>query len=415
MIKGIGLLILLMVINAGCSTTKSTVSEAHGYSIIQADIKYLASDKLEGRATGTKGEVKAAKYIAKRFKKLGLKPMGTDGYYQEFSVSNAMNPHGVDFSADGSDAITGSNVIGFLDKGADRTVIVGAHFDHLGMGDFGSLHAGEADIHNGADDNASGTAGLFYLAEKLNSYPGNDNYLFIAFSGEEKGLWGSNYYSKNPTVDLSKVNYMLNMDMIGRLNAEKKLAINAVGTSPAWIPLLETIDVDGISVVTSESGFGASDHTSFYLQDIPVLHFFTGAHEDYHKPTDDEHKINYPGLLSVLSYMETVIRELDDDPKLVFTATKDQDQSGRTSFKVTLGVLPDYLFDGKGMRIDGVKADRPAFNAGIEKGDVVIQMGDLPIESMEGYMQALQKFEPGQTIEVVVLRGAEELIKNVTF
>jgi Zn-dependent M28 family amino/carboxypeptidase len=193
---------------------------------------------------------------------------------------------------------TGNNVLGYIDNHAPQTIVIGAHYDHLGYGIEGSLYRGETkEIHNGADDNASGTAALIEIARLLkgSSYTGS-NYLFIAFSGEEMGLLGSNFLVKHLPLAKEQINYMLNMDMVGRIKPDEAvLLINGVGTSPEWKTAMAQINVEGLKIKTTESGVGPSDHTSFYLQDIPVLHFFSGTHSDYHKPSDDADKINYKG------------------------------------------------------------------------------------------------------------------------
>lgn len=383
---------------------------------IEADIRFLASDALEGRSTGEMGEKVAAEYIAARFRSLGLLPAGENGtFYQSFSAS-AANPHTLDFSDSSGQTVNGLNVVGMIDNAGDNVIVIGAHYDHLGYGEFfGSLHDGEPAIHNGADDNASGVAVLLQLAEICASQFSHSDFLFIAFSGEERGLWGSNYFVKHPTIDLSNVNYMLNYDMVGRLNEEKKLSINGVGTAPEWMPALEAIAVDGISIVTTEGGVGASDHTSFYFAGIPAVHFFTGQHMDYHKPTDDADLINFEGTTSVTLFSAELIDNLAGTPELTFQQTKDEREASARDFKVTLGVMPDYLYNEGGMRIDGVRTDRPAYNAGLLKGDIIIRMGDLEIEDMEGYMRALGEFEPGQTIDVEVKRDDQVIVREVTF
>jgi Zn-dependent M28 family amino/carboxypeptidase len=383
---------------------------------MQKDMEYLASDKLEGREIGTAGEATAAKYLAKRFKKLGLEAKGTDGYFQELSVKPRYNPH-AKVQADTSKAITGRNVIGFMDNGAPTTIIIGAHFDHLGYGGEGSLYEGDTpEIHNGADDNASGVVLLLQLAESLNGKYPNNNYLFIAFSGEEKGLWGSNWFTKNPTIDLSTVNYMINMDMVGRLDEDKKLAVYGNGTSPTWTPILEAIGKDrGFDLKFHPGGVGPSDHTSFYLKDMPVLHFFTGQHADYHKPTDDFDKINYEGIKEVQGFIEDVIAQCDSKGKLEFTKTKDEDSEKAPKYSVVLGVIPDYMYDGKGMLISGVREGRPAEKAGLENGDIVIKMGDYEVADMMGYMNALGKFKKGDKTKVIVKRGEKEMEFEVEF
>ncbi|MBL7941357.1 MAG: M20/M25/M40 family metallo-hydrolase, partial [Flavobacteriales bacterium] len=269
-------------------------------------------------------------------------------------------------------------------------------------------------IHNGADDNASGVAGLLELARRL-SQPGapkSNNYLFIAFSAEEKGLIGSKYYCENPTIDLSTVNYMLNMDMIGRYVEANGLAIYGTGTSPSWIPVLDKIK---IKQVRTESGTGPSDHTSFYLKNIPVLHFFTGQHEDYHKPSDDSYKINYTGIDVVLGVVEDVINAMDKQGKLAFTKTVDSTPSAN-DFKVTLGVIPDYMYNnGDGMRIDGTKEGRPAAIAGLIQGDIITRIGEYPVTDVYSYMECLGKFSKGDQTTVTIKRNGEELVLPVTW
>lgn len=381
------------------------------------DASVLAHDSLQGRETGTEYERKAADYIAKRFSNLNLRPMGKEEYFQDFHFQKSANPHqeAVFSEENSSDTRSGRNVIGFLDNKARTTVVIGAHYDHLGMGGSSSLHRGEPDIHNGADDNASGVAVMLNLAATLQAKgaPKNNNFLFIAFSGEEEGLLGSNYFTKNPTIDLKSVNYMLNMDMVGRLNDEKVVAVYGVGTSPVLSEVVERNKKE-LKINKIESGVGPSDHTSFYLVDIPVLHFFTGQHEDYHRPSDDVEKLNIPGMEMISEYIYRIIQDLDAEEKLTFTKTKNESEMV-PEFKVTLGVVPDYLFDGKGMRIDGTSEDKPAQNAGMQKGDVVKKMGTIEIDDMMSYMKALSEFEKGQTIKVTIERNGEEQELEVTF
>lgn len=312
---------------------------------------------------------------------------------------------------------SGHNVIGYIDNHAENIIVIGAHYDHLGYGGHESLYRGERAIHNGADDNASGTSALIELARKLKGSSLNKyNYMFIAFSGEEKGLLGSNYFVKHPTIDLKKVNYMLNMDMVGRLKpTDHVLLINGAGTSPSWDSLLNNIKVDSLRIKTTASGVGPSDHTSFYLEGIPVLHFFSGTHSDYHKPSDDEPLINYNGMVSIFHFMNDLIDQTNNLPKLAFTKTNDSNNEDAPRFKVTLGVVPDYAFEGSGMRIDGVTEGRPAAAAGLLKGDVVIQMGEEKVTDMMSYMKALSKFKKGDTIKVKVDRAKEIVEKEVTF
>ncbi len=380
---------------------------------LRSDVTFLADDRMEGRAIGTKGEQMAADYIAGRFVAIGVSAKGTDGYFQSFSRKREPNPHST--APVDTGRVTGRNVLAFIDNAAATTVVIGAHYDHLGYGEEGSLHSGDKEIHNGADDNASGVAVLLQLAQKLKSGPKGNNYLFIAFSGEENGLWGSTFFTREPTVELGSVNYMINMDMVGRLNDESTLAVNGVGTSPLWKPTVEELGNGRFKFVFSESGIGPSDHTSFYLKDIPVLHFFTGQHDDYHKPTDDVDKVNFEGMLKVGGLIYNIVVALDDDGRLQFVKTKDEDSRKAPKFSVTLGVVPDYLHDGKGMRISGVKEDRPAANAKLQEGDIVIRLGDIEVIDMMSYMKGLASFKKGDRTTVVVIRDGKQLKRKVKF
>ena len=254
---------------------------------------------------------------------------------------------------------------------------------------------------------------MLNLASKLKNANKNNNYLFMAFSGEEMGLLGSNYFVKNATINLDSVNYMLNMDMVGRLKQDSTLAVYGVGTTPIFKQVINASN-NKFKLIEKESGVGPSDHTSFYLSDIPVLHFFTGQHEDYHKPGDDYDKLNYEGMEAISNYIFEIITDLDDNGELAFRKTKNEsDEAPR--FKVTLGVVPDYMFDGEGMRIDGVSEDKPAQKAGLLKGDIVIQLGEHKVKDMMGYMVALSKFEKGSTTTAKIVREGKTIETEVTF
>lgn len=382
---------------------------------IKEDVSFLADDQLEGRQTGTEGEKKAAEYIAKRMKEMGLDSKGTDTFYQEFSFLPKTDPHSeVEFTKNQDGTITGRNVIGYIDNKAENTVIIGAHFDHLGYGGEGSLFRDSIKaVHNGADDNASGTAVMLDLARKLKGKNTNNNYLFMAFSGEEMGLLGSNYFVKNPTIDTKAVSYMINMDMVGRLKKDSTLAVYGTGTSPMFKQVLNAHN-NKFKLIENESGVGPSDHTSFYLADIPVLHFFTGQHSDYHKPGDDAEKLNYKGMEKISEYIFDVISDLNDNGKLAFRKTKNESES-TPRFKVGLGVVPDYLFDGKGMRIDGISEGKPAQKAGLQKGDIVIKLGDSLVTNMMSYMRALSVFDKGDKTKAIVKRGDTNINVSIQF
>ena len=311
----------------------------------------------------------------------------------------------------------GHNVIAYIDNMADQTVVIGAHYDHLGWGESGgSLYRGEPAIHNGADDNASGVALMLELAKEIKDQglKGN-NYLFIAFSGEELGLYGSKSFVQHATIDTSKINYMINFDMVGRLDEENTMAVNGVGTTPLFKEKALGIQEGNIKVKTTESGMGPSDHASFYVAGKPVLHFYTGNNPDYHKPSDDPFLINYKGMTQIFDYTYALIADLDDEGKFEFVKTKDSDNRNAPRFSVTLGVVPDYMYDGIGMRIDGVTEGKPAHGAGVLTGDVVKQLGDIEVTDMMAYMTALSKFKPGQSTIVKVLRDEKILELPIQF
>lgn len=271
-------------------------------------ITYLASDKMKGRQTGSPEIEQAAQYIEGEFKKYGLTAKGEKGFRQTFDakVRRIVVPDSIR-KAD--------NIIGFLDNGARKTIVIGAHYDHLGFGELGTrdtLNIGK--IHNGADDNASGVAGLLELAKHYskNKEKENFNFLFIAFGAEEWGLLGSKHFVENPTIALENIHWMLNMDMIGRYNPDNGLAIIGYGTSTAFEEIFKNLSSD-LHYYTSREGKGGSDQTSFYNKRIPVLFFHTGGHDDYHKSTDDTERINFEALKSIL---ELEIQILDNSMKI---------------------------------------------------------------------------------------------------
>jgi hypothetical protein len=314
---------------------------------------------------------------------------------------------------------TGHNVIGYINNNAPTTIVVGAHYDHLGYGeDHNSLFAGTVpEIHNGADDNASGTGALIEVSKLLigNKKIKNNNYLFIAFSGEELGLFGSKYFTENPTIDFSKINYMINMDMIGRLkDSTKGLNIGGYGTSPQWESLLTQKD-PFFNITKDSSGTGPSDHSSFYRKGIPVLFFFTGTHGDYHKPSDDANKINFGGELQIIKFIASIIEKANNKGQLTFTKTREIPMSSKSSFKVSLGIMPDYTYSGDGIRADGVTDGKLAQRIGIIAGDIILQIGNYTFSDMQSYMGTLNKFSKGEAAKVKVKRGNKEIFFDVVF
>jgi hypothetical protein len=382
---------------------------------IKQHITYLASDELEGRAPGTKGEKLAYQYVIQQFENYGIAAKGEKGYLQTFTYKKNIHPHGGKSSGK---KVRANNVIGYLDNNAEKTIVIGAHYDHLGNNDHhSSLDKNtKGAIHNGADDNASGVAGILELAQyfSTNNLKENSNFLFIAFSAEEDGLIGSKYFTKHATIDLTKITCMINMDMVGRLNdSTKNLLVYGIGTSSDYGSIFSTIN-HPFNLIHDSSGVGPSDHTSFYLKNIPVLHFFTGQHTDYHKPTDDADKINYNGTLEVIHFIKEIATNIAEQPKLNFTATKSKAKEA-VSFKVTLGIMPDYAFQDKGVKIDAVTNGKPAQIAGIKTGDIIISINNELVKDVYEYMKQLANFSKGDETVVTIQREKKLIDFKVKF
>lgn len=304
------------------------------------------------------------------------------------------------------------NVIAYLNNNAANTVIIGAHYDHLGYGEdksaLDTFHA----IHNGADDNASGTAALLELARMLKTKaPANNNYLFIHFSGEELGLLGSKYWLENQTVKITP-NYMINMDMVGRYDTSHKLTVGGYGTSPVWGEVWKGMNTPLI-VKFDSTGSGPSDHASFYRANIPVQFFFTGSHPDYHKISDDADKINYDAQKDIVKLIYELISRTDAKGKLSFAKTTEPQMGQTRRFTVSLGVIPDYGYSGTGMRIDGVSPGKLAEKLGLQAGDILLQLGEFKFVDVMSYMQALGKFNKGDKTQLRIKRGNEEKVFEV--
>lgn len=392
----------------------SVSSQQTNQESFKKDVEYLASEKLEGRFPGTNGEQLAANYIAEKFEKLGLTKL-TDSYFQSFNFTLPSSPHEeVKFNQDTDTKINAKNIIAFIDNKKKNTVIIGAHYDHIGYGGQYSLDRGINEIHNGADDNASGTAMLLSLAKQLNNK--NDlenNYLFIAFSAEELGLIGSRYFVNSDVFNKESINFMINLDMVGRLNAEKELSIFGVGTSSIFKQVVNSMN-NNFKLKIIEDGTGPSDHTSFYNKDIPVLFFHTGSHENYHRPSDDVNLINYKGMSEISNYIIDIIDELETYNKLEFKETI-SNQPTVARFNVSLRVMPDYVFEGDGMKASQIIKGGPADDAGLIDGDVIIMLGENEVKDVYDYMNSLSKFEKGDSTKVIVLRSGKKLEFEVKF
>ena len=371
-------------------------------------VRYLADDALEGRLGGSAGERCAGDFIAAELKALGLAPAGENGtFFQAVPLASVANPH----AAGG----TGRNVAALLEGGdpvlRQELVIIGAHYDHLGRGAFSSTTpARQGEVHNGADDNASGVAALLHAAKLLaeGSRPAR-SVLFLAFTGEESGLLGSAHFTKHPTIELRRAVGMVNLDMVGRL-ASGGLVVNGFDTATEWRELIERIGTErGIRLQFSPGGYGASDHTSFYLADIPVLHFFTNTHGEYHNPDDDWQRIDADGLARIGGLVADVARDVANRrTQLTLVRTPPPAPRGGTSGGAWLGTVPDFSPVERGVLLGGVSANSPAEKAGMRKGDVLIRLGDADIADLQAMTVALAKHKPGDTVELVVLREGRE-------
>ncbi len=305
--------------------------------------------------------------------------------------------------------LTGLNVGGYLNNNAPTTALLGGHFDHLGFGGASSRLPGQALIHPGADDNASGTAGVLEAAHFLkNSDLKQNNYIFLAFGAEEKGLIGSRYFVDSDAYNLSRINYMLNLDMIGRVT-EGRLDLIGTGSSPAWNTAIDAVDHGSLEIRKVFGALGGSDHSSFYAKGIPVLFFFSGIHEDYHRPTDTPDKINFEGMVETIELAYRLIEKLEGEEKLAHSPSGSSRTQTRRTGGVSLGLMPDHAYTGTGLKILAVIEDRPAKRAGLMNGDVIIKLNNTTIEEIQTYMEALGELRAGTTATVEVKRGEEVL------
>lgn len=413
-LKQVSILSLLGISTLYYSQQKSN-SEQINEENLKKHIYYLASDELQGRLTGSEGETKAANYLSAEFKKLGLKPYEGKEFIQNFEYNVKLNPHDDKTST----VVKGKNVIAVLDNKVEKTIVIGAHYDHLGLNEHhnSTLANSEGQIHNGADDNASGTAAVLELARLFsqNKTKENVNYIFALFSGEEDGLMGSKKLAETIKTNYPNTIFMINMDMVGRLNKDNNLTVGGVGTSPILPDLVKKYKPESINLSLDESGVGPSDHTSFYLKDIPVLFLFTGTHTDYHKPTDDAEKINYSGQKTITNYVFNLANALGNEKEIPFTKTKVAATKSVPKYKVSLGIMPNYADTKDGMGIDGVIDNRPAANAGILQGDILTKIGTCEVKEVYSYMDCLAKVNSGEEHPVTVKRNGEEKVFTVKF
>jgi Zn-dependent M28 family amino/carboxypeptidase len=458
-------LFIVLVLVLGLSRTATSRAddspEAAADARLGRTVLYLSSDELEGRGLGTKGLDLAADYIAQQFKDISLK---TDLYngtpFQHFTTL-ATPPHGTlpsdpatkasaasnsaastkELTAPATQSaekestassekpasqppepkrIEAKNVIAVLEGDgphADETIVIGAHYDHLGRGEPGTLEPGSHEIHHGADDNASGVAAMLEVARQLSARQHKllRRIVFIAFTGEERGLLGSAHYVKDPLFPLDKTIAMLNLDMVGRLT-DDKLIIYGNGTAAQWNDLLDHLnEKHSFQVTRHPEGFGPSDHSSFYAKQIPVLFFFTGTHKQYHRPSDTFDTINVDGMRRVADLVaDAAVNIAESDTRPTYKEVAGGGQFTKSGSRPYFGSIPDFSQDQPGYTLMGVSKGGPAETAGIKAGDIILKLGEFPIANLEDFDTALRKFKAGDRVIVLIKRGSDELKFEVT-
>jgi len=439
-ISRLAVALLFPVLGAACRSAGGGAPAAGAHSDadrIRSDIAYLADDRLEGRGTGTAGNDSAAAWLARRHAALGLRPLPVEtgaicwpsqassptpsscrSYLQHFIANGAELAH-----AGKPDGVPTQNVVAMV-PGSDpalrsQYVVLGAHFDHLGRSIDGALdpEAGRA-IRNGADDNASGTAAILELARRFAAHPTRRSILVVHFSGEELGLLGSQWFVEHSPVPVDSMDAMLNFDMVGRLRKDR-LIVYGLGTATELPALVDAANLaPKLDLQKQDDGFGPSDHSSFYAKGIPVLHFFTDLHEDYHRATDDIEKIDARGEVRVVDLAERIARAIADRPARltpVRVAPKQVMSSQREGSNVYLGTIPDMAASGTpGLRLTGVRAGSPADKAGLKAGDVIVLFGGREVRDLYTYSDALYAHHPGEEVEIVYVRGGTQHSTTVT-
>lgn len=410
----------LLIVNDGFSTKKDEKDELLEYDAAGGGgngrfAVIMVSRDFADRALKAAGEPSLAELEAKIDETLKPQSKALDGLTVDGSVDIRKKN------------IKVKNVIGVLEgEGplADETIIVGAHYDHLGFGGFGSLKPGDRSIHNGADDNASGTATIMELARRLavRKDPLPRRIVFMAFSAEERGLIGSAYYVNHPLYPLKDTVAMINFDMVGRLNDKSELTVFGTGTSPGLDTLVASLasdqNIKANNVVGTSGEFNASDHASFFVKDIPVVFFFTGNHPDYHRPSDDTPLINFDGMRRIADIGELLLLDLSERPSrpvFVKPARGPAMASASRGSGVYLGTRPSYgdIPEGGGVKLEGVNEGSPAEKGGMKGGDIVIKFGDKEVKDIEGYMSAMSGHKVGETVEIVVNRDGKDVTLKV--
>lgn len=398
-----------MLLQTGCALQLLPVSPRITADDARTHVAFLASDKMEGRMTASRGIRRAGKYIAQRLTDAGVTPAGDNGtFFQAF-------PYG---------RTRCRNVIGVLPPtdGGDEYVLIGAHYDHIGFGEVES-HADQDErhlIHNGADDNASGTSVVLELAAAYGADRSPVNaprrgLIFACWSGEEVGVLGSTHFAANPCVPIERIVAYLNFDMVGHLE-DDTLVVQGVGSSPGWGRWLERRNIPaGFNLRTQEDPYQPTDTIAIYPKGIPVLGFFTGVHDFYNTPHDDPDTLNYEGIERIASFAKSIIDSVAGDvPRLAYFEMP-MEKATSPDRPVSTGTIPDYASgDVPGMRISGVRKGGPAEQAGIQEGDIIVEFDGHKIGDATDYQEALAGAKPDVTVDIVVLRNGERLVLKIT-
>ena len=395
----------------GALACQSTATSSDADARLTSEIRYLADDGREGRGVGTKGLDEAAQYVADQFREVGLEPGGSDGYFQPFDISPTA-PGAAHTNLGGSHV---KNVIGLLPGHgslATQVVVLGAHYDHLGLGlpGFSLDPDSTGAVHNGADDNASGTVALMETARMLAARDGDANrrtFVFVAFTAEELGTIGSLYYAAHPVQPNDSTLAMINFDMVGRLRGDS-LVVIGVGSAEELTQLVEQADSGrGLTLAWQQDPWGRSDHSSFYAQHIPVVHFFTNLHDDYHRSTDDWQKINIDGIERISGLAADLAWEFATRPERLTFLEVAPPPPPSTGHRASLGTIPDMTDSPGGVRLTGVRSGSAADEAGLQAGDIIVQIGQFEVKDLQGLQTALVSLSSGDSVTIVYLRNGE--------
>ena len=409
-------ILLAIALAAAPCLTAQMAGGSNGGSVtrLTQDLIALTADSMDGRGVGTRGIDLAAQYIADRFREIGLAPALRGSYFHDFFV-RADAPAVAHTNLGGS---TARNVVGIV-RGSEwpgSFVVIGAHYDHLGFGGMGSLDPDSTGVvHNGADDNASGTTALIEAAHLIAAQRPKRSVMVIAFSGEELGLLGSTSFVKDAPIAIDSIYAMVNMDMVGRLRGGR-LALFGANSAVELPGILDQVnEAFGLELGASGDGYGRSDHSSFYVAGRPVVHFFTGTHEDYHRTTDDWEKLNVEGIDTIARFAAHLAMALAARPEpLTYVAAPPPAPATGGGYGAYLGSIPDMTESPGGVRLTGVRAGSPAEEAGLAAGDILIQIGEFEIGNLYDMTDALRSHKPGDTVWVVAKRGDSEIRVSVT-